>query len=74
MLLYPQDAEEACQDALMLVATRIHTFAGRGEVHHLAARRGVQQRAVDLPLAQAPVRRAAQRRAAGQAPTRAPPA
>ncbi len=31
MLLYPQDAEEACQDALMLVATRINTFAGRSK-------------------------------------------
>ena len=31
MLLYPQDAEEACQDALMLVATRIDTFQGRAK-------------------------------------------
>ncbi len=29
MLLYPEDAEEAAQDALMLVATRISTFGGR---------------------------------------------
>lgn len=29
MLLYPQDAEEAAQDALLLVATRIGTFSGR---------------------------------------------
>ncbi len=29
MLLYPQDAEEAAQDALLLVATKIHTFNGR---------------------------------------------
>jgi RNA polymerase sigma-70 factor (ECF subfamily) len=29
MLLYPEDAEEAAQDALFLVSTRIHTFAGR---------------------------------------------
>ncbi|WP_343061561.1 RNA polymerase sigma factor [Nocardioides luti] len=29
MLLYPEDAEEAAQDALLLVATKIHTFAGR---------------------------------------------
>jgi RNA polymerase sigma-70 factor, ECF subfamily len=29
MLLYPEDAEEAAQDALLLVSTRIHTFAGR---------------------------------------------
>lgn len=29
MLLYPEDAEEATQDALMLVATRITTFGGR---------------------------------------------
>lgn len=29
MLLHPQDAEEATQDALLLVATKIGTFAGR---------------------------------------------
>ncbi|WP_182378343.1 sigma-70 family RNA polymerase sigma factor [Nocardioides sp. WS12] len=29
MLLHPQDAEEATQDALLLVATKIHTFGGR---------------------------------------------
>jgi RNA polymerase sigma-70 factor (ECF subfamily) len=29
MLLYPEDAEEAAQDALFLVSTRIGTFAGR---------------------------------------------
>lgn len=29
MLLYPEDAEEATQDALLLVATKIDQFAGR---------------------------------------------
>ena len=29
MLLYPEDAEEAAQDALLLVATKIGQFAGR---------------------------------------------
>ncbi|NYJ03397.1 RNA polymerase sigma-70 factor (ECF subfamily) [Nocardioides thalensis] len=29
MLLYPEDAEEATQDALLLVATKIHTFEGK---------------------------------------------
>lgn len=29
MLLHPQDAEEATQDALLLVATKIDTYAGR---------------------------------------------
>ncbi|MBC9732761.1 RNA polymerase sigma factor [Nocardioides marmotae] len=29
MLLYPEDAEEAAQDALLLVATRIGSFGGR---------------------------------------------
>ena len=29
MLLFPEDAEEAAQDALMLVATRIGTFRGQ---------------------------------------------
>jgi RNA polymerase sigma-70 factor (ECF subfamily) len=31
MLLYPEDAEEATQDALLLVATRISGFAGRSK-------------------------------------------
>ncbi|MCL2614327.1 MAG: sigma-70 family RNA polymerase sigma factor, partial [Nocardioidaceae bacterium] len=31
MLLYPEDAEEAAQDALLLVATRIGTFGGRSK-------------------------------------------
>ena len=31
MLIHPQDAEEATQDALLLVATKIHTFAGRSK-------------------------------------------
>jgi RNA polymerase sigma-70 factor (ECF subfamily) len=31
MLLYPEDAEEAAQDALLLVATKIGSFAGRSK-------------------------------------------
>jgi RNA polymerase sigma-70 factor (ECF subfamily) len=31
MLLYPEDAEEVAQDALLLVATRIGSFAGRSK-------------------------------------------
>ena len=31
MLLYPQDAEEATQDALLLVATKIGSFEGRSK-------------------------------------------
>lgn len=31
MLLYPEDAEEATQDALLLVATKIDQFAGRSK-------------------------------------------
>ncbi|MEI2714884.1 MAG: RNA polymerase sigma factor [Nocardioides sp.] len=31
MLLYPEDAEEAAQDALMLVATKISSFAGKSK-------------------------------------------
>jgi RNA polymerase sigma-70 factor (ECF subfamily) len=31
MLLYPQDAEEAAQDALLLVATKIGQFEGRSK-------------------------------------------
>ena len=44
MLLYPEDAEEAAQDALLLVATKIGSFARPQPVHHLAARGRVQQR------------------------------
>ena len=29
MLLFPEDAEEAAQDAMLLVATKVHTFGGR---------------------------------------------
>jgi RNA polymerase sigma-70 factor, ECF subfamily len=59
MLLYPQDAEEACQDALMLVATRINTFAGRSKfttwLHAVAANsarstyRSLKRRSAELP-------------------------
>ena len=44
MLLYPEDAEEAAQDALLLVATKIGSLRGPQPVHHLAARGGLQQR------------------------------
>jgi len=64
MLLYPQDAEEACQDALMLVATRIHTFAGRSRfttwLHAVAANsarstyRSLRRRASELPSDELP--------------------
>jgi RNA polymerase sigma-70 factor (ECF subfamily) len=59
MLLYPQDAEEACQDALMLVATRISTFAGRAKfttwLHAVASNsarstyRSLKRRSAELP-------------------------
>ena len=59
MLLHPQDAEEACQDALLLVATRIHTFAGRAKfttwLHAVASNsarstyRSLKRRSVELP-------------------------
>ncbi len=65
MLLYPQDAEEACQDALMLVATRIGTFAGRSKfttwLHAVAANsarstyRTLKRRAAELPSDDLPV-------------------
>ncbi|MEO6510032.1 MAG: RNA polymerase sigma factor [Nocardioides sp.] len=65
MLLYPQDAEEACQDALMLVATRIHTFAGRSKfttwLHAVSANsarstyRTLKRRSAELPSDQLPV-------------------
>ena len=59
MLLYPQDAEEACQDALMLVATRIDTFQGRAKfttwLHAVASNsarstyRTLKRRSAELP-------------------------
>jgi RNA polymerase sigma-70 factor (ECF subfamily) len=65
MLLYPQDAEEACQDALMLVATRIHTFAGRSKfttwLHAVSANsarstyRTLKRRSAELPSDELPV-------------------
>ena len=64
MLLYPQDAEEACQDALMLVATRIHTFAGRSRfttwLHAVASNsarstyRSLKRRSHELPSDEPP--------------------
>jgi len=69
MLLYPEDAEEATQDALLLVATKIHTFAGRSRfttwLHALASnsargtyrslKRRAPERAVDeLPVSADP--------------------
>ena len=64
MLLYPEDAEEAAQDALLLVSTRIHTFAGRSRfttwLHAVAANsarstyRSLKRRARELPTDQLP--------------------
>ena len=59
MLLYPQDAEEAAQDALMLVATKINQFAGRSKfttwLHAVASNsarstyRSLKRRAAERP-------------------------
>jgi RNA polymerase sigma-70 factor (ECF subfamily) len=69
MLLYPQDAEEAAQDALLLVATRIQTFNGRSRfttwLHAVASnsarstyrtlkRRSAERLSDDLPTAADP--------------------
>jgi RNA polymerase sigma-70 factor, ECF subfamily len=69
MLLYREDAEEAAQDALLLVSTRIHTFAGRSRfttwLHAVAAnsarstyrslkRRAAEQPTDDMPAAADP--------------------
>lgn len=65
MLLHPQDAEEATQDALLLVATKIGTFAGRSRfttwLHAVASnsarstyrtlkRRSAEHSVEDLPV------------------------
>src|SRR6202012_3372469 len=59
MLLSPEDAEEAAQDALLLVSRRIGTFAGRSRfttwLHAVAANsarstyRSLRRRAAELP-------------------------
>jgi RNA polymerase sigma-70 factor (ECF subfamily) len=64
MLLYPEDAEEAAQDALLLVSTRIHTFAGRSRfttwLHAVASNsarstyRTLKRRAAELPTDELP--------------------
>ncbi|MEO9324699.1 RNA polymerase sigma factor [Nocardioides sp. C4-1] len=65
MLLHPQDAEEAAQDALLLVATKVGQFGGRSRfttwVHAVASnsarstyrtlkRRSVEQSTDEMPL------------------------
>ena len=64
MLLYPEDAEEAAQDALFLVSTRIGTFAGRSRfttwLHAVAANsarstyRSLKRRSAELPTEEMP--------------------
>jgi RNA polymerase sigma-70 factor, ECF subfamily len=64
MLLYPEDAEEAAQDALLLVSTRIHTFAGRSRfttwLHVVASNsarstyRSLKRRSSELPTDELP--------------------
>jgi len=64
MLLYPQDAEEAAQDALLLVATKIGSFAGRSKfttwLHAVASNsarstyRTLKRRAAERPTDELP--------------------
>lgn len=69
MLLFPEDAEEATQDALLLVATKIGTFGGRSRfttwLHAVASnsarstyrslkRRAVERAVDELPTAADP--------------------
>jgi RNA polymerase sigma-70 factor (ECF subfamily) len=64
MLLHHEDAEEATQDALLLVSTRIHTFAGRSRfttwLHAVASNsarstyRSLKRRSVELPTDELP--------------------
>ncbi len=64
MLLYPEDAEEAAQDALLLVSTRIQTFAGRSRfttwLHVVASNsarstyRSLKRRSAELPTDELP--------------------
>ncbi len=64
MLLHPQDAEEACQDALLLVATKIGTFRGNSRfttwLHAVASNsarstyRSLKRRSAELPSEELP--------------------
>ena len=64
MLLYPEDAEEAAQDALLLVSTKINSFAGRSRfstwLHTVAANsargtyRKLKRRAAERPVHELP--------------------
>ena len=54
VLPYSGDAEDACQEAMLNVATKIGVVGRSRPVHHLAARRRGQQRALDLPPAEEP--------------------
>src|SRR3954462_14755451 len=66
MLLFPEDAEEATQDALLLVATKIGQFAGRSRfttwLHAVASNsarstyRTLKRRAAERPTDELPVR------------------
>jgi RNA polymerase sigma-70 factor (ECF subfamily) len=65
MLLYPEDAEEAAQDALLLVATKIHTFSGRSKfttwLHAVTSNsarstyRTLKRRAAERPVDELPI-------------------
>ena len=65
MLLYPEDAEEAAQDALLLVATKIGSFAGRSKfttwLHAVASNsarstyRSLKRRAAERSVDELPV-------------------
>ncbi|MDO9494480.1 MAG: RNA polymerase sigma factor [Nocardioides sp.] len=64
MLIHPEDAEEATQDALLLVATKIGGFAGRSKfttwLHAVASNsarstyRSLKRRAVERPTDELP--------------------
>ena len=66
MLLYPEDAEEAAQDALLLVATKIGTFTGRSRfttwLHTVASNsarttyRSLKRRAAERAVEELPVK------------------
>jgi RNA polymerase sigma-70 factor, ECF subfamily len=65
MLLFPEDAEEATQDALLLVATKIGQFSGRSRfttwLHAVASNsarttyRSLKRRAAERPVDELPV-------------------
>ena len=74
VLPYTPDAEDACQEAMLNIATKIGSWGGRGRFTTWTHVVAVNCRAVDLPPDEEPGGRQRRARRHEQCPTRAPPA